>query len=240
MRFRHMLIKWVTPLVWWLFPQRKISALQEFAHTELDSGWQSLYAMTFVPDPKVRAALFRHALEEFHHSDAFSSLLNSYANAPLNTPVFTREAIIDGKDRDAVLDFLVQVHVGEKEINEDFAVYSEADVDLDIRRLFSRIKVDEEGHEDASLAMLREYAGGDRFRLLRMMWRQSFRNGYKRYVGWSQAMGNVSLGMMLSAVYFSMGPVVTMPLRKRLALSRQEQLEILRRQTRDIKLGAEV
>lgn len=236
MRFRHALIRYATPTVWRVSPQRKISALQEFANTELDSGWQSLYAMQFMPDPKVRSALFQHALEEFYHSDCFNSLLNSYAEAPLNTAVFSRQAILNAKDKDSILDFLVQVHVGEKEINEDFIEYSRADVDVDIRRLFARIKEDEEGHEDASYSMLMAASGGDRFQLKRRMWMQSIRNGYKRYKAWAQAMGEVSMAGMLSLVYFVSGILLAWPLRKRMDLDRQAQLLILQEQTKAIRL----
>ena len=236
MRFRHALIRYATPTIWRLSSQRKLAALQEFANTELDSGWQSMYAMQFMPDPEVRGALFRHAMEEFYHSDCFLGLVQSYADAPLNTAVFSRQAIWNAADKDSILDFLVKVHVGEKEINEDFVEYARADLDVEIRRLFSLIKEDEEGHEDSSYKMLLQAAGGDRFQLKRRMWMQSVSNGYKRYKAWAQAMGEVSMGILLSGIYFLTGPFFTLSFRSRMALDRESQLQILREQTKTIVL----
>jgi hypothetical protein len=231
MRIRHLLIKAFTPLIWRISERRKLAALQEFSDTELDSGWQSLYALERVEDPKAKAELFQHSLEEFYHADVFSRLLSSYANAPQNRPAFARTAILPGgNEREAMLEFLVQVYVGETEINQDFAVYSRTGVDEPIREVFARIKKDEEGHEEVSWDLMLRYAEGDSARLRWLILRKRFAHAWQRYVNFTQAVGNLMLWINLTAIYLFVGGFFFLTLRNRLGLDRDSQLEILRLQ----------
>lgn len=231
MRLRHLVIRLVTPLVWRWSEKRKLAALQEFSDTELDSGWQSLYAIERIDDPQAKAELFQHTLEEFYHAEMFSHLLHSYSNAPLNRPAFAREAILAPKgDRAALLEFLTQVYVGEAEINRDFVVYAGARVDAPIRELFGRIKKDEEGHEEVSWNLMLRYCEQDVWRLRRVLLRKRLAHFWKRYVKASQFFGNTVLSAQLTLVYFLLGGFFFIPLRRRMALDRATQLGILRQQ----------
>jgi hypothetical protein len=217
--------------VWHFSEKRKLAALQEFSDTELDSGWQSLYTLSKIDDPKTKAELFEHCLDEFYHADLFGNLLKSYASSPLNRPTFSREAILSSKiDKRAVLAFLVKVYVGESEINRDFVAYARAHVDEPIRQLFRQIKRDEEGHEEVSWDLMLRYADGKAWKLRWLIFRETLAHAYKRYVKASQAIGDFMLALMLSLIYFLAGLFVFGPLRKRLSLDRATQLEILREQ----------
>lgn len=231
MRARHLLIKLLTPLVWRVSEKRKLDALQEFSDTELDSGWQSLYTLEKIDDPKAKAELFQHSLEEFYHAEMFASLLQSYANAPRNRAAFAREAMLsDNADRAALLDFLAQVYVGEAEINRDFVVYANTNVDSPIRELFGRIKKDEEGHEEVSWDLMLRYADGKVWRLRWILLRKRLAHMWKRYVNATQAVGNLMLWTQLSLVYFLLGSFFFLTLRRRITLDRATQLDILRQQ----------
>lgn len=238
MRFRRLIIRFVNPIVWRIAPKRKLAALQEFSDTELDSGWQSIYALKHLNDPKAKAALFLHAVEEFYHADLFAHLQSSYADAPLNQPVFTREAVLENaEDRDAMLDFLVEVYVGEQEINGDFAVYAGAPVDKEIRELFLRIKKEEEGHEELSRELLLRFAGGDETRLSWLIFRKRLSFAYKRYARFMQNVGHVMLHVWLGIFYFTLGWFFFGMLRRRLRFDRAVQAEILREQAKQLAAG---
>ncbi len=238
MRARHLLIKCLTPVIWRFSEQRKLTALQEFSDTELDSGWQGLYALERISDPASKAELFVHAMEEFYHADMFARLQNSYANAPLNRTAFARETILqDAATNEAVLDFLAQIYVGESEINQDFVVYARTNVDSPIRDLFERIKKDEEGHEEVSWELLLKYAEGRIWNLRWVVLKKRFMHAYKRYANFMQVIGNVVLSAQLSVIYFVAGSFFVTVLRNRLTLDRKAQLEILRQQLSPI--GAE-
>jgi hypothetical protein len=240
MRTRHFLIRFLTPIVWRLSEKRKLAALQEFSDIELDSAWQSLYGMERVEDPRAKAELFLHSLEEFYHAEMFSKLLNSYSNAPLNRVAFSREAILSTGKRgtarnDEMLNFLMQVYVGESEINQDFLVYANSNIDHPIRELFNRIKKDEEGHEELSWNLLLSYANNNAGRLRRLHLKKRFQHAYKRYANFMQIVGNLFLGIKLTVIYFLLGGLFASFLRKRLALNRDEQLLILLQQLEPVK-----
>jgi rubrerythrin len=239
MRLRHLIIRILNPLVWRISPKRKLAALQEFSNTELDSGWQSLYALKHLKDPKAKAALFHHALEEFYHADLFSHLQSSYSDVPLNQPVFTREAVlVDGGDKNAMLDFLVEVYVGESEINRDFAKYAKAPVDESIRALFRQIKAEEEGHEDLSRELLLQYADGDEGKLRWLIFKKQLSFAYKRYERSVQGFGHFMLSLWLAIIYYAFGGFFFGLLRKRLRFSRENQAEILKEQARMLAGGS--
>lgn len=233
MRARHLLIRLLTPLVWSASEKRKLAALQEFSDTELDSGWQSLHALERVEDPRAKAVLFLHALEEFRHADMFAALLGSYSRAPLNHPVFARKAMLaDAASRDGLLEFLAQVYVGESEINRDFVAYSRSGVDAPIRELFTRIKKDEEGPEEVGWDLMRRCGDRSAGELRWLVFKKRAAHAWRRYANATQSVGNLWLSVLLGVVYALVGPFAFLPLRARLALDPRSQLDILREQLR--------
>ena len=237
MRPRHLILRFVLPNVWRFFPQRKLAALQEFSQTELDSAWQSLYAYEFVNDPKLKAELFSHALEEFHHANLFSKLHDSYEKAPMDLPVIHREAVLTGKNRSELIDFLSYVHVGEREVNFDFKVYAAAKIDPKIRDLFVKVLKDEEHHQGDSLAMLMEASGGTRSEVRWALWKASGSRVYRQYVGLLSAFGKIPLAFVLSIIYFSVGWLAVGSIRRRLNSSYSDQLAIAKDQKRVYEAG---
>lgn len=228
MNLRRVLIRFLTPIVWRVSKARKLDALQEFSDTELDSGWQCLLAMDAVQDPKVKADLFQHCLEEFFHAEMFFSLLVSLSDAPRKRPAFAREMLLRSQDPDAFLAFLVQVYVGETEINRDFQAYGESGIEEPIRALFCRIKGDEEAHEEDSWKLLVRLAGNKFWKLRWYLFRAHALRAWRRYKGAMQTIGNLVLYLNLSAIYFLLGSLFFLPLRRRLHLESSEQLDILR------------
>jgi hypothetical protein len=230
MNLRRILIRILTPIVWRVSKARKLDALQDFSDTELDSGWQCLLAMEAIQDPKVKAKLFQHSLEEFFHAEMFASLLASLSSAPRKRHAFAREMLLRGRDPDAFLAFLVQVYVGETEINRDFLTYAKAHIDAPIRSLFLRIQDDEEAHEEDSWNLLVRFAEGKLWKLRWYLLRAHVIRAWRRYKSVMQSFGNMMLWLNLSTIYFVFGSLFFLPLRRRLYLEDDEQLEILRMQ----------
>jgi hypothetical protein len=228
---RHIVIKYATPLVWKAFEARKLAALQDFSDTELDSGWQSIYTFSKISDPKTKAELLMHALDEFYHADLFNNLLHSYASSPLHRPIFSRKTILDEDvSKASILDFLAQVFVGEHEINRDFKIYSEANIDPSIRTLFQNIKRDEEGHEEVSWDLMLRYADGNVLKLRCLLLYNRLKLAFARYEKFSQLIGDKMLSVLLSGIYFLGGALFSVSIRSRLKLDRAAQLEIFREQ----------
>lgn len=230
---RRLLIRFVTPLAWRLSERRMIAALQEFSLIEKDSGCQLLNAMDHICDPQVKAGLFQHVLEEFHHADLFAGTCLELARAPLETPVITRDSLIDpAAGEETVVDFVSYVHVGESAVNADFEAYSEMPVDARIRAVFRAVRADEANHEVDSRALLGSLLGGDNARLRRALRQAGRKRMWRSYVLSMRALGELPLALILGALYFLAGPFVTRVLRRRLGLSRSEQLPIALAQLR--------
>lgn len=231
MLFRRLLIRFFTPLAWRLSPGRKCGALQEFSTIEKDSGCQLLSAIDRVHDPKIQATLFQHVLEEFHHADLFERACQAYATAPLETPVITRDALLDPEPGpNDLLDFVSYVHVGESAVNGDFGAYAKAPIDARIRGVFAAVRTDEEGHEESSFDLLSALAQGSKTRLRWALLKSRAKRSWRSYVLMMRGVGELPLTVLLSALYFLAGPLVAGALRRRLDISKEEHLKILRLQ----------
>lgn len=223
---------------WKISEKRKIQALQEFSVTEFDSGWQSLYAMNFINSPKERAALFQHAMEEFFHADLFDGLCKQLSKQPLNLPVVGRNIIMDEKNHaDKVIDFFCYMYVGEQSVNEDFEHYTKANIEPKIKNTFIKIQKDEVFHETDSLESLNTVADGNKWKLKKYLFLNRFKRAYRQLSVFSSRLGEFSLSITLSGCYFVFGLFFAPMLKKRLSLSRKDQLNLLTRQTNIFKEG---
>lgn len=230
---RHFFIRSVLPKVWRSSRQRMVSGLQEISITELDSAWQSLYAADHIRDPQIQAMLFQHAMEEVMHAELFDDLCKRYSDLPLNVPVYSRQIIMNAADeKNGLIDFLTYMHVGEREVNNDFVVYSATDVDKRIRNLFQMIKRDEVFHERDSLEMIEKVAGPARSKARYYIWKNGVLRNYRQVSAVFAKFGELPLKLLLSILYFGFGSVLSFAFRSRLELSRSEQLRILREQCR--------
>lgn len=194
---------------------------------EKDSGCQLLGAMDRVHDARVKAQLFQHVLEEFHHADLFERACAAYSNAPLEIPVITRQALVEGDGPQAVVDFVSYVHVGESAVNADFEAYAKSSVDPRIQGVFKAVRMDEANHEEDSMELLESIAGGKGSRLRWSLLKSRAKRGWRSYVLVMRGIGEIPLAVLLSILYFVAGPFVFKTLQRRLELAREEQLKIL-------------
>lgn len=222
-RLRHSLIYFLVPALWRIFPRREAAAMLEYSQTELDSAWQGLYALESIEDSKLRSALFTHALEEFYHADLFRRLYDSYGFGHSDLPVKPRQAVLKREDSRGVLDFLAYLHVGEREVSSDFQAYARAWIKKGPSDLFQKIRSDEAGHVDDSVAMLEALPGvtkGEvRWALLKAGW--DFR--FRKFSQLMDLIGKFPLRILLLAIYLLFGGFVSRSARTRLKLSREQQ-----------------
>lgn len=230
MNLRQVLIKYILPIRWQYSKKSKISALQSFAMTELDSGWQSLYAMDFIDDPKARSVLFTHAMEEFEHSSLFNNLCKSYSDIPLDTPVVSRKVILDESKKDRILDFFCYMHVGESTVNEDFRYYANAPIDPKIGNLFKKIAKDEEHHEADSLEFIGKLAENNTWKIRKFIFINQVGRAFRQFSVLSSQFGEMILNLLLSTVYFCLGALYIKTFKSRLKMSQEDQFLILKEQ----------
>lgn len=233
MNLRQVFIKFVLPISWSISKKRKVEALQEFALTEFDSGWQSLYALDFIDSSETRADLFQHAMEEFFHRDIFLNLCKHYSDGHLNFPAEGRNIILDeNKADDRVLDFMCYMYVGEKSVQDDFHYYTKAKLDSKIRSTFLKIQKDEDPHVADSLRALEKFAAS-KWTLRKYIWLNKWKRAYRQFSVFSSRFGELFLSINLSIVYFVTGIIVYPILSSRMKLSHSDQFSLISKQVKE-------
>lgn len=230
---RHWIIRGLTPWIWKLFPGRQLTALQQFSIIEKDSGCQLLHGMPLIEDPKLRAHVFQHVLEEFHHGEMFEYLCQQLSEKHLYTKIKPRERMLSAKaGREELADFFSYVHVGEMAVNRDFVEYSKTSLPGNVRGVFRAAGLDEGRHEKDTGDIVLDICGGDPVMRDKKVSAAGWTRRWRLYKQAMHELGGLSLSIILSGVYFGLGWVAAPTLRRRLEASPEEQLEIFREQVR--------
>lgn len=199
----------------WRRRGRKAAAIRGFQATEADGVWHLHRGLSRVADPKLRAILFTHSLEEDAHAEEFGHVYKAYTDQILPAANYEREDLYGAGT--ALWRSLAFVHVGEEDATGRFRTIAEALPAGDpLRASLQKIVEDEEGHVDLTAKLLeqlgaapadvqREYG---RVRLARL-WQAWLRSG-------KAAIDSLAT-VLLSAVYFVMAPFLFLVARKKLA-----------------------
>ena len=236
------MIRFLLPLTWRLSSSQRVRVLLEFAQTELDSAWQSIFALERVRDPLTRELLLQHAFEELFHADLFNRLAQEKADSLPSLPLTRRDPIFslsESNSKNAV-EFLAFLAIGEREINDDFAVYQKSLTDPQTQRILKTIREDEVWHAKDSDDALVRLATNNRVNLKWIRARYLLKLAYKRYLSLMNKVGSLPMGALLFVSYAIFGPIFYHQARRRLRMSNSDQLELLARQKSDLdsRLGA--
>jgi len=227
------LIRWITPVVWSLFPERKIQAIREFSNIERDSGCQLLRAIDLVEGPELKAYLFQHVLEEFFHADIFDEVRRSLSDLPAAKSTKARHELLKGKvDLQAILKFISYVQVGESAVHRDFREYSRLPVDLPVRAVFSRAGRDEGKHEMDTHNIVVRLSGSEQ-NANALLNEASQTRFLRRWIDAMNSLGSFLLSCILASIYFLFGWMGKRSSRNRIALDRKIQLQLLQQQVKD-------
>lgn len=204
---------WLVVRLFWRSPGRLASVVQGFQATEADGVWHLHRSMRRTSDPKRRAILFTHSLEEESHAEEFGRLYASLALRPGAPSTYERH---DLHPTSAPLwKSLAYVHVGEEDATERFRHLQGVLPDGPLRTSLERIVADEATHVDLTHDMLVAMGASEgairgevlRVRLTRA-WENWLRAG-KRVV-------DLVATVLLSAAYVLLGVALTIPARRRL------------------------
>jgi rubrerythrin len=204
LQWRRLAIRIALPFSWRLFRARRGEILQRFSATEADSAWHFLYAASHVDQPAIRARLFNNALEEVHHAALFAEAAHDHAPAPIHLPIEERVAIYD--PRKGLQHFYAFVHVGEKDVYDQFDAYAAAIGTDSVKRIFSHLKEDEDGHMQFAEQRLTAMGAnqGAVLRQVRSIRRRRLLESWGR--GWRRV-SDLATTLLLSALYFLLGAV---------------------------------
>ncbi len=204
---------WLVVRLFWSSPQRLARVVQGFQATEADGVWHLHRGIRRVRDPKQRAILFTHSLEEESHAEEFGRLYSSLATRPGAPATYERH---DLHPPSAPLwKSLAFVHVGEEDATDRFRQIRSVLDDSPLRTSLGRIVADEETHVDLTHDMLVAMGASERdirgevlkVRLGRA-WENWLRAG-KRVV-------DLIAAILLSTAYVVIGAALMLPARRRL------------------------
>lgn len=212
---KKLAIRAITALSWKLSSERLASSLQRFSQVEADSAWQMLQALEAVDDPVFQAKLFNNALEEVHHAAIFSKLAREHSSMPLPLVVPRRSAIYHPKR--GLREFEAHHFLGEAAVYDQFFSYAKATSSESLRRAFFQIRGDEEAHQALAYAEI-ERMSGSRWRTSRLLAGIRLRRIYEAWVRFGRKVADLWLTVVLSGIYFAVGPVFGPLCRRRLAI----------------------
>jgi rubrerythrin len=215
-RPRHLFIRLILPLSWRRGSQSKVRILNEFAMTELDSAWQSLHALNYVKDRKLRKLLLRHAIEELDHSERFMALARE-VDVNTHVPVTRRSPLIDFEaESEPTLKFLAALSVGEDEIRGDFAAYQKALPGARVKQVLNEIAIEEAGHASGCRRALVSAASGANVSLRSLLIKEHMALTWRRYLQTGFKIGAKLMGAGLFVAYFLFAPFAVAQARRRL------------------------
>lgn len=195
-------------------PGRTGEMIRNFQATEADGVWHLYRGMRRIEDPRERAIIFGHCLEEESHADAFVAAYRHYGGRAFTPAHFERKPLYTSDE--PIWKTFAFVHVGEVDATERFRILSQELPEGALRDCLRGVVRDEEGHVDLTYEMLKRLGASEgairgevRRVRLRRLWEQWLRIG-KRVV-------DVLANVLLSVVYFVFGALLAGVARRRLA-----------------------
>ncbi|MFO0757161.1 MAG: ferritin-like domain-containing protein [Byssovorax sp.] len=198
----------------WSIKGKMPEAIRAFQATEADGVWHLHRGLARLDDPKLKAILFSHSLEEESHAEEFAHTYHEYADQVMTPAAYERKDLYS--EYDAPWKIFAFVHVGEQDATDRFRYIRNTLREGALKKSLEKIVEDEEGHVDLTHRMLVKMGATDsdiknevlRVRLTRL-WEQWLRTG-KRVV-------DSIATLMLSIAYYLMGPFLFLAARRKLA-----------------------
>lgn len=207
-------IRLAVSVTWSTAPGTVSEVIRGFQATEADGVWHLYQGMRRIADPRERAIIFGHCLEEEAHADAFVRAYRSYGGRVFTPTHFERKALYAGDE--PIWKTFAFVHVGEVDATQRFRLLSEALPAGALKECLSSVVSDEEGHVDLTYDMLKRMGATEgairremRWVRLRRLWERWLRFG-------KRAIDNVA-NLLLSIVYYAFGLLLYGAARRRLA-----------------------
>lgn len=200
--------------VGWSIKGKLPEAVRAFQATEADGVWHLHRGLQRMADPKMRAIIFTHGLEEEAHAEAFGKVFDECGDRPIPPPAFERHDLY--ATTEPAWKIFAYVHVGEVDATDRFQYLESSLRDGALKSSLRQIVDDESGHVDLTHRMLLRLGATDadirgellRVRLVRL-WERWMRLG-------KRAIDALATGM-LSVAYYAAGPFLFLAARRRLA-----------------------
>src|SRR5258706_8348622 len=151
---------WFAVSIVWAMKGKIAEAIRGFQATEADGVWHLRRGLARITDPRHRAILFAHTLEEEAHAEEFAHVYSHYGQHAMKPASYEREDLYS--DSEPVWKTLAYVHVGEADATDRFRMIREALAQGRLKDSLDRIVTDEEGHVGLTHRMLVEMGASER------------------------------------------------------------------------------
>ena len=135
---------WLAVRVGWRLNGKMAEAIRGFQATEADGVWHLHRTLARLDDPRQRAILFTHGLEEEAHAEEFTLAYAHYGERPLAPANFERRELY-GADQPPWKTFAF-FNVGEDDATQRFRLLRDTVDDGLLKESLARVVADEEGH----------------------------------------------------------------------------------------------
>lgn len=139
----------------WKFKSIKHNAIRSFQATEDDGVWHLHQVFNSTYDPKIKADVFTHILEEDSHASLFKKVYEQESKTNFTRQYYEREDLLpDDKD---LWRKIAYVHVGERDATARFKTIISYLNESPLKKTLRTIVADEEGHIDLTYGMIEQY-----------------------------------------------------------------------------------
>ncbi len=135
---------WLAVKLGWRLNGKMAEAIRGFQATEADGVWHLHRALGRLDDPRQRAILFTHSLEEESHAEEFTVAYAHYGQRPLAPANFERRELYEADQ--PTWKSLAFFNVGEVDATHRFRFLREVLDDGLLKDSLARVVTDEEGH----------------------------------------------------------------------------------------------
>ncbi len=205
---------WLAVKLVWPLNGKMAEAIRGFQATEADGVWHLHRTLHRLDDPRQRAILFTHGLEEEAHAEEFTLAYAHYGQRPLAPANFERRELY-GADEPTWKTFAF-VHVGEDDATERFRLIRDTIDEGMLKDSLGRIVEDEEGHVGLTHQLLVRMGATDT-EIHSELRRVRFQRAWERWLRSGRRVIDQLATLVLSAVYFVIGSALFRIARSRLS-----------------------
>lgn len=195
-------------------PARVSEVIRGFQATEADGVWHLYQGMRQIEDPRERAVIFGHCLEEESHADAFVRAYKHYGGRVFTPTHFERKALYAGDE--PIWKTFAFVHVGEVDATQRFRILSQELPPGALKDCLSNVVSDEEGHVDLTYEMLKRLGASDSAIRTEVRWVRA-RRLWERWLRTGKSVVDNLATISLSLVYYVFGALLFTAARRRLS-----------------------
>lgn len=213
-RFEKLKVWFLLQVTWKRSQEKQLESIRLFASTEADSAWQLYYALSKLSNLEQQAELFAQALEETHHAEKFSAL---YKQMTPTAPVALKyeKKLLYEKSED-MWKLFVYCLIGEADAAHRFKYIAQFIKPGPIRTTLEEIVEDECGHIEKADALIESQTQLSQKEIKKELRQIRWRRFYESWLRSGRQVTDFFASLLLSSVYFAIGPFTTLPSRRRL------------------------